>query len=61
MKFEVCWISRATLHTGQYMSRHTSEQVWSPNFYHDWQNTFPGQLRNNSYHVGHVGKWHFRK
>ena len=52
----ICGISRATLFTGQWMSRHgnRSFKPWKT----PWEQTFPGLLRENGYHVGHVGKWH---
>ena len=52
----ICGISRASLFTGQWMSRHgnRSFKPWKT----PWKETFPGLLRENGYHVGHVGKWH---
>ncbi|MFG0287539.1 MAG: sulfatase [Rhodopirellula sp. JB044] len=52
----ICGISRATLFTGQWMSRHgnRSFKMWET----PWEETFPGLLRSNGYYVGHVGKWH---
>jgi len=52
----ICGISRASLYTGQWMSRHgnRSFKPWKT----PWQQTYPGLLRDNGYHVGHVGKWH---
>lgn len=52
----ICGISRASLFTGQWMSRHgnRSFKPWKT----DWAETYPGLLRENGYHVGHVGKWH---
>ncbi|WP_168211114.1 sulfatase family protein [Mariniblastus fucicola] len=52
----ICGISRASLFTGQWMSRHgnRSFKPWKT----PWEETFPGLLRSNGYHVGHVGKWH---
>ncbi len=52
----ICGISRASLFTGQWMSRHgnRSFKPWKT----PWEETFPGLLRDNGYHVGHVGKWH---
>ncbi len=52
----ICGISRATLYTGQWMSRHgnRSFKPWKT----DWAETYPGLLRDHGYHVGHVGKWH---
>jgi arylsulfatase A-like enzyme len=52
----ICGVSRASLFTGQWMSRHgnpTFEMFETP-----WAQTYPGILRQNGYHVGHVGKWH---
>eukprot|EP00984_Skeletonema_dohrnii_P018598 scaffold8718_cov110-Skeletonema_dohrnii-CCMP3373.AAC.2 len=65
----VCWISRATLYTGQYMSRHktTKPCCWSGlpktkgqlDYVPDnWSElSFYGKLKENGYHVGHAGKW----
>ncbi len=52
----ICGISRASLYTGQWMSRHgnRSFKPWKT----EWAETYPGLLRENGYHVGHVGKWH---
>lgn len=52
----ICGISRATLFTGQWMSRHgnRSFKPWKT----DWSETYPGMLRANGYHVGQIGKWH---
>ena len=52
----ICGISRATLYTGQWMSRHgnRSFKPWKT----PWDETYLGLLRNNGYYVGHVGKWH---
>jgi arylsulfatase A-like enzyme len=52
----ICGVSRATLFTGQWMSRH-GNLGFGP-FKTDWENTYPGVLRDGGYHVGHVGKWH---
>lgn len=52
----ICGVSRATLLTGQWMSRHGNlafEMFRTP-----WAETYPGRLRAAGYHVGHVGKWH---
>ena len=56
----VCWISRATLYSGQYVSRHKSIEPMKPAFYEGWNQTFPHLLRENGYYYGHVGKWHFK-
>lgn len=52
----ICGVSRASLFTGQWMSRHGN--VGFKPFKTPWEETFPGLLRKNGYHVGHVGKWH---
>jgi arylsulfatase len=52
----ICGVSRATLFTGQWMSRHGNEG-FNP-FKTPWAQTYPGLLRDNGYWVGHVGKWH---
>jgi arylsulfatase A-like enzyme len=52
----ICGVSRASLLTGQWMSRH-GNKAFGP-FQTPWAETYPGLLRQNGYHVGHVGKWH---
>ena len=52
----ICGVSRATLFTGQWMSRHGNpafEMFKTP-----WGETYPGLLRANGYYIGHIGKWH---
>ena len=58
----ICWISRATLFTGQYVSRHGSTHLRYPRFTYEghWNRTWPYMLQQNGYWVGHVGKWQFR-
>jgi len=56
----VCWISRATLHTGQYLSRHESFLLNRPEFYKRFNESFPVLLKKARYHLGHVGKWHYQ-
>lgn len=65
----VCWISRATLYTGQYMSRHktTKPCCWSGSpkikgkldyVPENWSElSFYELLKQNGYYVGHAGKW----
>jgi arylsulfatase A-like enzyme len=65
----VCWISRATLYTGQYMSRHgtTKPCCWSglpktkgmmDTVPDNWKELSMYEiLKENGYHVGHAGKW----
>jgi arylsulfatase A-like enzyme len=52
----ICGVSRATLLTGQWMSRHGNPAFAM--FNTPWAETYPGLLRRNGYHVGHIGKWH---
>jgi arylsulfatase len=52
----ICGVSRATLFTGQWMSRHGNPAFQE--FKTPWAETYPGLLRANGYWVGHVGKWH---
>jgi arylsulfatase A-like enzyme len=52
----ICGVSRATLLTGQWMSRHGCKAF--TRFDTPWAETYPGLLRAGGYHVGHVGKWH---
>jgi arylsulfatase A-like enzyme len=52
----ICGVSRATLLTGQWMSRHGNPAFAT--FKTPWAETFPGVLRADGYWVGHVGKWH---
>jgi len=65
----VCWISRATLYTGQYMSRHKTKEPCCWNGMKkpkeklkeapaNWKElSFYEILAKNGYHVGHAGKW----
>jgi arylsulfatase len=52
----ICGVSRATIFTGQWMSRHGNTAFSA--FKTPWAETYPGLLRANNYYVGHVGKWH---
>lgn len=52
----VCWVSRASLFTGQWMSRHGGS-TGGP-FRTPWSETYPGLLRQAGYWTGHIGKWH---
>lgn len=52
----ICGVSRASLLTGQWMSRHGNRAFDA--FDTPWEHTFPGVLRAGGYWVGHVGKWH---
>jgi arylsulfatase len=52
----ICGVSRASLLTGQWMSRHGNRAFDA--FETPWAHTFPGVLREHGSWVGHVGKWH---
>lgn len=52
----ICGVSRATLLTGQWMSRHGNRAFEM--FSTPWSETYPGILRAKGYYVGHIGKWH---
>ena len=52
----ICGVSRATLFTGQWMSRHGNPAFAM--FKTPWAETYPGLLRARGYFTGHVGKWH---
>ncbi|HEX5791070.1 MAG TPA: sulfatase [Luteolibacter sp.] len=55
----ICGVSRASILTGQWMSRHGNMSFKA--FKTPWAETYPGIMRANGYHVGHVGKWHCGK
>jgi hypothetical protein len=48
----VCWISRANLYTGQYVSRHQSDYPHKPLWYEGWKEAWPQILRDNGYYLG---------
>lgn len=52
----ICGVSRASLFTGQWMSRHGNPAFAA--FKTPWEETYPGLLRAQGYWVGHIGKWH---
>ena len=52
----ICGVSRASLLTGQWMSRHGQRDFGA--FKTPWADTVPGRLRAAGYQVAHVGKWH---
>ncbi|CAB9524021.1 Extracellular sulfatase Sulf [Seminavis robusta] len=56
----ICWVSRATLFTGQYLSRHKSYRLKTPEFYKTWHNTsWPALLQQSNYYTAHIGKWQY--
>jgi arylsulfatase A-like enzyme len=52
----ICGVSRATMLTGQWMSRHGNRAFAM--FQTPWTEAFPARLRTHGYWVGHIGKWH---
>lgn len=54
----ICMVSRATLLTGQYMSRHGVTQFDHALTPAAFSQTFHGRLRQAGYWSGHVGKYH---
>lgn len=52
----ICGVSRASIFTGQWMSRHGNRAFAA--FDTPWAETYLGLLRTNGYYVGHIGKWH---
>jgi len=53
----ICMVSRATLLTGQYMSRHGITAFGRQIAPDAFASTFPGVLRRAGYWTGHVGKY----
>jgi arylsulfatase len=53
----VCMVSRASLLTGQYMSRHRITEFGRPIAPDAFAKTFPGVLRRAGYWAGYVGKY----
>lgn len=56
----ICMISRATLYTGQYASRHKTYLPRDTAMFGKgvWNETVFPLLKQNGYHTGMVGKWH---
>ena len=52
----ICAVSRASLFSGQWMSRHGANDFKA--LRKPWADSFPGILRKNGYYTGLVGKWH---
>ena len=58
----ICWISRATLFSGQYVSRHKSTLLGRPFFSQPgtWERSWPALLKEKGgYFTGLVGKWQY--
>jgi arylsulfatase len=53
----ICMVSRASILTGQYMSRHGVAAFGVPIAPHAWASTYPGVLRSAGYWTGFVGKY----
>ena len=53
----ICMVSRATLLTGQYMSRHGIKEFGRAIAPDAFASTFPGVLRRAGYWMGYVGKY----
>jgi arylsulfatase A-like enzyme len=54
----ICWVSRASILTGQHMARHghtTAAEPFSPEA---WASTYPAVFRGAGYWTGWIGKWH---
>lgn len=56
----VCWISRATLMTGTYSSRHRHNLPFIDKMFetHNWKETLFPKLKSAGYYTGLIGKWH---
>ena len=53
----ICWMSRATMMTGQFTSVHRQIFVSSDKMFDHWEETLYPQLKSAGYDVGFVGKW----
>jgi len=53
----ICWMSRATMMTGQYSSVHQQIRGDSTGMFEHWNETLYPLLRAAGYDVGYVGKW----
>jgi arylsulfatase A-like enzyme len=56
----MCWISRGTMLTGTYASRHLFLEPKDETLFrtHAWNETVFPLLKSNGYYTGIVGKWH---
>jgi arylsulfatase A-like enzyme len=57
----ICWLSRATLFTGQYVSRHNAQRLYCSTFTAPeyWKHSWPARLQQAGYFTGHIGKWQY--
>jgi arylsulfatase A-like enzyme len=53
----ICMVSRASLLTGQHMSRHGIDRFMTPLSDEAIESTYPAVLRKDGYHTGYVGKY----
>ena len=53
----ICMVSRASLLTGQHMSRHGIDQFLTPLSDEALESTYPAILRKTGYYTGYVGKY----
>ncbi len=53
----ICMVSRASLLTGQHMSRHGIDRFLTPLSDKAIESTYPAILRKSGYHTGYVGKY----
>jgi Sulfatase len=58
----ICWVSRASLFTGQYLARHQAPKLYKTGWYEKWNETWPYLLqKQRDYYVGHIGKWQYHR
>lgn len=58
----ICWISRATFFSGQWLSRHHSQKLQCPHFAagYIWkESSWPAILQKHGYYTGHVVRLYF--
>jgi arylsulfatase len=53
----ICMVSRASMLTGQHMSRHGIDRFLTPLSNEAIESTYPAVLRKAGYHTGYVGKY----
>lgn len=50
-------VSRASIFTGQYASKHGIQDFTTPLTIEQWRNTYPSILKDNGYYIGFIGKY----